>query len=77
MANAQLYQFFKDNGITLKEVAERTEYHYTYVSELLNGLTPLTDSARFRFVTAFPETALFLLPDSVFSAQNSAVVEPA
>ena len=59
--NAQLYQFFKDRGVLVKEVAERTGYSYNYVVDLLNGLTPLTDSARFRFMRAFPETAMFLM----------------
>ena len=74
MARAQLYQFLKDEGLTVKEVAERTGYNYTYVSELLNGKTPLSASARLRFIEAFPATALFLLPDSVLSAANSEAV---
>lgn len=65
MSRAQLRQYFKDNGITLREIAETTGYAYSYTSDLLNGHTPLTDSARFRFVRLYPETAVFLLPELV------------
>ena len=74
MARAQLYQYFKDKGLTLRDVSERTGYHYTYVSDLVNGSTPLTDSARFRFIKAYPETSLFLLPDAETSAPNAETV---
>ena len=63
MLQAQLYQYFKDQGITLVDIAAKTGYHYTYVSELMTGSTPLSASARLRFATAFPETAKFLLPE--------------
>ena len=75
MARAQLYQWFKDNGISLREIAAATGYHYTYVSELLTGATPLTDGARMRFVETFPETAIFLLDASVLSATGKAIAE--
>ena len=59
----ELYQFFKERGIPVTEVVERTGYAYPYACELLNGTTPLTDSARFRFIRAYPETAPILVPE--------------
>lgn len=61
MENAQLYQYFKDKGMRPAEVAHVLDMHPTYVSQLLHGSMPLTDSARFKIVKAFPETAAFLL----------------
>lgn len=72
MANAQLYQYFKDGGHTLSEVAHKTRYEYTYIVALLNGTKPLTDAARLRFVEAFPETARFLLPQAVINELTKA-----
>ena len=63
MARAQLYQYFKDQGISPQQVADATGYTYNYVIELLRGTEPLTDAARFRFLKAYPPTARFLLAD--------------
>ena len=63
MDHAQLYQFLKDRGYTLKDIAEKTGYHYPYVCEILNGTQPLSDTARLRFARTFPETAQHLLPE--------------
>ena len=65
MSQSQLWQFFKDQGISLADIAQKTGYHYTYVSELLTGSTPLTESAKLRFVRAFPATIPFLLPELI------------
>jgi transcriptional regulator with XRE-family HTH domain len=61
MNNAQLYQHFKDNGITLEEIAEKTGYSLMYLLNMLQGHEPLTDSARFKFIRAYPKTAAFLV----------------
>lgn len=63
MDNAQLYQWLKDEGITLKEAAATTGYAYQYLVGLVNGSQPMTDAARLRFVRAYPETAVFLIPE--------------
>jgi hypothetical protein len=59
--NAQLWQYFKDEGITPKDVAERTGYALAYVYHLIQGFAPLNDKARFRMIQAFPDTADLLL----------------
>ena len=61
MENAQLRQHLKDSGYTIGQAASKVGFTYTYMAELLNGTVPLTDSARFKIVRAFPETAIFLL----------------
>jgi len=61
MSNADLYQYFKDNGIALEEIGQKTGYSLMYLLHMLQGLEPLTDSARFKFIQAYPETASFLL----------------
>lgn len=65
MDHAQLYKFLKDRGYTLRDIAEKTGYHYPYVCEILNGTQPLSDTARLRFARTFPETAQLLLPELV------------
>lgn len=69
MANSQLYQFLKDEGYTLKEIVAATGYRYSYVCAVLNGTTPLTDAARYRFMAAFPGTRQFLLPEVIWDRQ--------
>jgi transcriptional regulator with XRE-family HTH domain len=73
MANAQLYAYLKDQGFTLADIAERTGYNYTYLSEMLSGREKLSDAARFRFIEAFPDTAQFLLPKAAFGELTEAV----
>ena len=79
MAGTQLYQYFKDRDVTPQEVADATGYTYTYVIELLRGTEPLSDSARFRFLKAYPETTLFLLygSDETVSGSDVPKVVPA
>lgn len=50
-----LKQWFKLHAITPRKIAEDTDLSYGYVIELLNGTTPFTDSARAKFLRAFPE----------------------
>ena len=59
--NAQLWQFLKDEGITLDEVSQKTGYSLMYLLNMLKGHEVLNDKAKFRFIQAFPETANFLL----------------
>lgn len=59
--NAQLWQFFKDGGITVEDIAEKTGYTLVYIVNLMQGRAPVGDRAKFRIVKAFPDTAAFLL----------------
>lgn len=61
MENSQLRQYLKDSGYTLGQAAAKVGFTYVYMAEILNGTKPLTDSARFKIVRAFPDTAVFLL----------------
>ena len=61
MHNAQLYQFLKDSGYTLTQAAAKIGFSYPYLSQLVSGAVPMTDSARLKIVRAFPETAPWLL----------------
>ena len=63
MSAAQLYQYFKDEGITPMEVAKKTGYQYNYIIAILNGRRELSDSARLRICRAYPNTAHFLVPE--------------
>lgn len=62
MINEQLYSYLKSQGYSLGDIAEKTGYNYSHVGEILNGTTPFTDAARFRFIKAYPETVAFLMP---------------
>jgi hypothetical protein len=57
----RLAAHFKEVGTSVEVVAEKTGYKPGYIRQLFWGLDPLTDSARFKFIKAFPETAAFLL----------------
>lgn len=59
--NAQLWQFFKDAGITLEDIADKTGYALGYLVNLMQGRVPVGDRAKFRLIRAFPETAALLL----------------
>ena len=63
MTRAQLFQFFKDNGITTEELAEKTGYAPLYIANVLYGSAVLNDRMRFRIMQVFPATADFLLSD--------------
>lgn len=64
MTQAQLFEFFKDNGIGVEEVAAKTGYAVLYITNLIYGQDRLNDRARFRILKAFPKTAVFLLPEA-------------
>lgn len=61
--NAQLWQFFKDEGITLEEISQRTGYALGYLLNLFQGWVHFSDRAKFRMIKAFPETGEFLLQE--------------
>lgn len=61
MKAAQLWMYFKDNGIPLEQVAEQTGYNLAYLLQLMLGYTPISDRAKFRFIKAYPELADALL----------------
>jgi len=61
MLEAQLWQFFKDEGITRQEMADKTGLAIGYIYNLLKGFDPLSASAKYKILSAFPETAMFLL----------------
>jgi len=60
--NAQVYQYLKDQGLTAKEAARRIGLTYSYLVHVLRGTNRLTNSAKFKIMEAFPDTAKFLLP---------------
>jgi hypothetical protein len=60
-ANVQLFRYFQDRGISIEEVSEKTGYKINYLRNLRAGVDGLTDSARFRFISSFPETIKILL----------------
>ena len=61
MEAAQLWSFFKDEGITLEDIAAATGYKIRYILNLLEGRTPLSDRAKFRIIEAYPATGTFLM----------------
>lgn len=62
MTRAQLFQYFKDSGITMEEVAEKTGYSTLYLTNIFYGNDRLNDRMRFKILRAYPDTAAFLLP---------------
>lgn len=62
MTQAQLVQFFKENGVTPKDVANRTGYKPGYVYNVFRGYDKVSRSFCFAVLQAWPETAAFLLP---------------
>ena len=73
MDQKKLKTWFKAQGLTMRDVAHATGYAYTHLVEMVNGTAPLSDSARYRIATTYPETAIFLLPASVLSEIVSAM----
>lgn len=61
MARSQLWQWLKDNGISQEQAARSVGFTVNYVNSMLRGHAPLSDSARLRFIEAYPETVAFLL----------------
>ncbi len=56
-----LFRFFEDWGIKLEDVAKKTGYSVNYLKNLRSGGDKLTDGAKFKFITNYPETSGFLL----------------
>lgn len=71
MENARVWQYLKDHGITQAEAAEATGYTPMHMNAILCGRAEFTDKARVRFVRAYPETAVFLLPEAVAKTTDS------
>jgi plasmid maintenance system antidote protein VapI len=63
MQHTALWQWLKDNGITQAEAAEATGYARSHISAILNGHYHLTPAVKLAFAKAYPETAMFLLPE--------------
>ena len=61
MTRAQLFQYFKENGITMEEIAEKTGYSTLYLTNMFYGNDRLNDRMRYKILVAYPETAAFLL----------------
>jgi len=72
MTEAQLWQFFKDAGVTRQEIAAATGLKLGYIYNLLNGSDPLTPSAKFKIMMAYPATQAFLLPAAEDAEQELA-----
>lgn len=64
MGQTQLSVFFEKNDIGPREISKKTGYTIRYILNLTAGYDRLTDSARFKFIQAFPETAAFLLAET-------------
>ena len=61
MDNETLWKYLKEKDIGLEDIADKTGYALGYLVNLRLGRVPLSDSARFKFLRAYPETASFLL----------------
>ena len=61
MQAAQLWSYFKNEGIMLEDIASATGYSVRYVLDVLEGRHPLSDRAKFRIIEAYPATGVFLM----------------
>ena len=61
MDGATLWAQLAKHGIHLERLADKTGYSLAYLVQILTDVTPLTDSARFRIVQAFPQMANALI----------------
>ena len=62
MTGKQLRLFFKSGGISRREIADKTGLKEGYINNLFSGADPLTASASYKFMVAFPATRAILLP---------------
>jgi hypothetical protein len=62
MPNAVLWQWAKDEGHTIDEVAERLGYSRRYTELVLRGWERLSDGFIGRFFQMYPDDAIKLLP---------------
>ena len=70
MTGKQLRLFFKSRGISRREIAEGTGLNEGYINNLFTGADPLTASASFKFMLAFPATVAILLPAATETEQE-------
>ena len=77
MEAAQLWSYFKNEGITLEDIASDTGYSVRYVLDVLEGRHPLSDRTKFRIIDSFPETAAFLLNGGTPQPAPDALAESA
>ena len=61
MENSILFQWFKDEGIPIDEIAEKTGYNLVYLYNMFKGHEPLNAKAKFRIMEAYPGTQELLL----------------
>lgn len=50
----QALQYLKDQGVTVKEAAQKVGYGPIYLYQLMSGSTPMNDKAMYRLTKAFP-----------------------
>lgn len=73
MARSQLWQYFKDKGITQAEIAQKTGFTLIYINGMLNGRYPLSAGLTLAILQAYPETARFLMPGFVVEITTPAM----
>jgi len=61
MDNETLWRYLKEKDIGIEDIDDKTGYALGYLVNLRLGRVPLSDSARFKFIRAYPETQEFLL----------------
>lgn len=49
----QLRSFLSERNMTQTELAERLDFRSSYISMIISGKRPLTDTFRWRFMQAF------------------------
>ena len=59
----QLSRYFEDYQIPVEQIAEKTGYNVKYIKNVLGGNDPLTDGAKFRFLSHYRETMYIHLPE--------------
>ena len=63
MKASELWQYFRDKGVSLDDISSKTGYSFGYLLNLFQGRTPFSARTRYKFMAAFPETIKMLLPE--------------
>ena len=67
----KLKRYFEDEEITRADIAEKTGYAVDYLRNMFSkGSSPLTESAKYKIMVAYPDTRAILMPTAEQEGQQ-------